>query len=189
MAMTLTRVNLRSKINLTTQFGRPVNMAARIATLTQRPPDFASIGRVVVQYEQNDDTTWNVRRSDSRGPTIGPTGDFVHLVHEKTGLGLMWPPSANQGMQLGVYYKQFNYDTLGLSGYGDYPDRTGLAGFNMLLQDLGNGFYAVKNADGSLALDLAGGQAVPETAVTGWGTNGGDNQCWNFITAYPPPKE
>jgi hypothetical protein len=188
MPMTLTRVNIRSKINLTTQFGRPLNMAARIDTLTQRPSEHSPIGRVVVQYEQNDATTWIVRRSDNRGPTAGPTGDHVHLVHEKTGLGLMWPYRPGDGMQLSVYYMKFNYETPDLEGYGGYPDRTGLANFNMQFQELGNGFYAVKNSDGSMALDLAGGLTAAETAVNGWNSDGADKQCWNFITAYPPPK-
>lgn len=142
---------------------------------------FQAIGNVRVQYKQNANSIWTIRRQASRGPTNGPSDPYVHIVHERTGGALAWTGANGFQMKIIPYYF-----TKSPSGESLCGDNSGDEKFDIMLENHGGNVFAVKNRPDNQVLDVSGDRTDDGAPVIQFSWNGGDNQRWVFQTGYPP---
>ena len=148
------KVYLQCKIDIMT---RPLFVA-----LQTRHPREEFQGYATVQHEQNSNTQWIIREPGDPGYSPDPKAPCFQIVHEETNGRLLFQL---KGMALIVTKS-------GSAPFDAYEWRA---------DNLRNGFFAFNNQDGTLVMDLSGGQPIPGTSVIAFPWNNGDNQMWQFI--------
>lgn len=85
--------------------------------------------------------------------------------------------------------------TLGVSGWDKQADGANIIQWNFnwgsiandqkwYLDDLGNGYYHIRNAESGDLLEVSGGSTASGANVIQWPDNGGLNQQWEIVPTY-----